>query len=89
MQVWLDAEHGQRVCAPAEIRQVPPVFPSPAVSVLPPDHNECGNSWPSGHGHTILRGHAVIHICVVLGDLVMSRGHLCCAGRPRDVSVGT
>ena len=35
MQVWLDAEHGQRVCAPAEIRQVLPVFPSSAVSVLP------------------------------------------------------
>ena len=35
MQVWLDAEHGQRVCVSAEIRQVPPVFPSPAVSVLP------------------------------------------------------
>ena len=35
MQVWLDAEDGQRVCVSAEIRQVPPVFPSPAVSVLP------------------------------------------------------
>ena len=35
MQVWLDAEHGQRVCVSAEIMQVPPVFPSPAVSVLP------------------------------------------------------
>ena len=35
MQAWLDAEHGPRVCVPTEIRQVPPVFPSPAVSVLP------------------------------------------------------
>ena len=35
MQAWLDAEHGQRVCVSAEIRQVPPVFPSSAVSVLP------------------------------------------------------
>ena len=35
MQVWFDAEDGQRVCVSAEIRQVPPVFPSPAVSVLP------------------------------------------------------